>query len=319
MFRYAFYDATLQGSFLNDNNAALDDAFKSLYVWDNDQNKYVPVSEVDATDRSLPPGQGFFVFMKTGQTEITFNETKRSTKPVSGDTGFSKNTDTTPNIVLSVSDNSTTVNTDIKYFENATQGLDPGYDIGNFNGASLDVFTHLLENSNDTNFSIQSLPKNNYENMIIPIGVKATKDNEIAFSATALNLPSGIDIYIEDKEKNVFFKLEDTLSYKVTLENNVNGIGRFYLHTTSKSLSTKDTSELIGVHVFATNKVLKIQGLQEGKASIRIYTVVGKEVLETNFQAHSKTEIQLPKVSSGVYFIKLETQKGKLTKKIVID
>ena len=134
-------------SFLNDNMDALDDSFKSLYLWDNDQNKYVAVSEVDASDRSLPPGQGFFVRMKSGQTEISFKEEKRSTKPGSGDTDFARNNDTTPTITLSISDNITTVKTDIKYFDTATQGLDPGYDIGNFNGASLDVFTHLLENS----------------------------------------------------------------------------------------------------------------------------------------------------------------------------
>ena len=175
-------------SFLNDNNAALDDAFKSLYIWDNDQNKYVAVSEVDASDRSLPPGQGFFVFMKTGQTEITFNGDKRSTKPGSGDTDFARNTDTTPSIVLSISDNTKTVTTDIKYFDTATQGLDPGYDIGNFNGASLDVFTHLLENSNGTNFTIQSLPTNNYENMVVPVGLKANQGKEITFTAASIKL-----------------------------------------------------------------------------------------------------------------------------------
>ena len=307
-------------SFLNDNNTALDDAFKSVYVWDNAQNKYVAISEVDASDRSLPPGQGFFVFMKTGQTEISFNATKRSTKPNSGTTDFARNNDTTPSVELSVSNNTHTVKTAIKYFDTATQGLDPGYDIGNFNGASLDVFTHLLESSNGTNFTIQSLPTNNYENMIVPVGLRASQGEEITFKANALNLPTEIAIYLEDKEKNVFTKLsEPNANYKIVLENNINGIGRFYLHTTSSVLNTKEVTLLSGVNIYKADHILNIKGLKEGKAILKIYSVLGKEVLQTKFIASTTNQISLPKMASGVYVVQLQTKAGKLDKKIIIE
>lgn len=55
---------------------------------------------------------------------------------------FHKANTATPEIVVSLSNTITTVKTNIKYFDIATRGLDPGYDIGNFEGASLDIFTH---------------------------------------------------------------------------------------------------------------------------------------------------------------------------------
>ena len=308
-------------SFLNDNMNALDDSFKSLYIWDNDQNKFVAVSEVDAANRSLPPGQGFFVRMKAGQTEINFKEAKRSTKPASGDTDFARNTDTTPNITLSISDNTNTVKTDIKYYDTATQGLDPGYDIGNFNGSSLDVFTRLLENNTGTNFTIQSLPTSNYENMVIPVGLKASQGTEITFTAEILNLPNGIDTYLEDREKNVFTKLSEANSkYSIVLESDVNSIGRFYLHTTSQVLSTDTIKALVGISMYNVNNTLKIHGLEAGtKAIVKMYSIVGKEIFQAKIIGMNTNEIQLTKVSQGVYIIKLETKKGELTKKVVLN
>lgn len=307
-------------SFLNDNMNVLDDSYIGLYMWDNTQNKYIAVSEVDVSDRSLPPGQGFFVRMKSGQTEISFKEEKRSTKPGNGDTDFARNNDTTPTITLSISDNITTVKTDIKYFDTATQGLDPGYDIGNFNGASLDVFTHLLENSDATNFTIQSLPTNNYENMVVPVGLRANQGEEITFTAEALHLPIGIDVYLEDREKSVFTKLSEVnTNYKIVLENNINGIGRFYLHTTSSVLNTKEVAVLTGVNIYTTNNVLSITGIKEGNATLKIYSVLGKEVLQTKFVASRKNQFLLPKITSGVYVVQLETKEGKLNKKIIIE
>ncbi|TVZ56254.1 putative secreted protein (Por secretion system target) [Lutibacter sp. Hel_I_33_5] len=307
-------------SFLNDNINALDDNFKSLYLWDNDQNKYVAVSEVDAANRSLPPGQGFFIRMKAGQTEINFKEAKRSAKPASGTTDFARVSNNTPSIELKISDDTNTVKTAIKYFDVATVGLDPGYDIGNFNGASLDIFTHLLVKSTGTDFTIQSLPTKNYENMIIPVGVIAKKGKEVTITAEILNLPNNIELYLEDREQKIFTKLsKENSNYKIVLENNINSIGRFYLHTTSEVLGTDKTTTLVGVKLYQTNNILTIKGLLDEIIGLKIYSVLGKEVLQTSFRGNNNNKVSLPKLTSGVYIIKLETAQGKLDAKIIIE
>ena len=307
-------------SFLNDNNAALDDAFKSVYIWDNDQNKYAAISEVDANNRSLPPGQGFFVFMKTGQTEVTFNENKRSTKPATGSTGFAKNTNLTPSITLKLSDNTTTVKTYIKYFNTATQGLDPGYDIGNFNGASLDIYSRLTDNSSQTNLTIQSLPNSNYEKMIVPIGISAKANKEVSFSLEKQNIPANYKIYLEDKTLNTFNRLDkENAVYKISFTEKNITTGRFYIHVTPSVLATDDFN-LSKINVFVSQKrTLNISGLEHQNATIQVFDLLGKTVNKQIIKGNINSKLQVPKeIKSGIYIVKITTEKGSLSKKIIL-
>lgn len=307
-------------SFLNDNMEVLDETYPSLYLWDNDQEKYVAVTNIDETARSLPPGQGFFIKMKEGETKILFNQNKRSSKPNDGDTDFAKTNNATPSVTLNLSNGENTVKTAIKYFENATVGFDKGYDIGNFNGSGLDIYTRLVNQENTTNFTIQSLPLNSYESAIIPIGLNGNNGDRITFTISSVNIPNSINIYLEDKEKNTYQKLSETNgNYTIVLKDKVSGVGRFYLHTNSKSLGTKQISTLEGMSIFNTNKILKINGLKNATANIKLYSILGKEVFSKNFTANKENEILLPKISKGVYFVELITVEGKLNKKIIID
>ena len=76
-----------------------------------------------------------------------------------------------------------------------TKGLDPGFDIGLFDGVQSDIriYSKLIEKNQGISLVRQALPDSNYENLIIPIGVKANK--EIVFTAEVLNLPSGIKLF----------------------------------------------------------------------------------------------------------------------------
>ena len=131
-----------------------------------------------------------------------------------------------------------------------TTGFDVGYEGELFNGVSnpLAIYTHLVADSEGKNYQVQSLPPNNYENMIIPVGINAEAGTLITIDATTNNFPEGINIYLEDKQDNSFTLLEADSNFSFTPENNLDGIGRFYLHTTSGVLSADD---------FATNTNIK--------------------------------------------------------------
>ncbi|PQJ80733.1 hypothetical protein BTO18_16835 [Polaribacter porphyrae] len=301
-------------SFLNENFDALDDSFKSLYVWDAIQEKYVAVSEVDANDRSLPPGQGFFIKMKTGQTNVSFNKAKRTTKPASGITTFEKG-NVTPNIVVNVSKGKTTVKTRIKFFDNTTNGFDTGFDIGNFDSHSLDIYSRIVDNSVATNLTIQSLPKDNYENIIIPLGIVAKKGDNITIDGILENLPQSVYVYLEDRLQNSFTDLK-TSKKQWTVENDISGVGRFYLRLSGKALSTA-TNELTGVSLFESNHQLHIYGLQND-ASLRLYSISGKAILSSKVEGIIKTTIDLPELATGVYIANLQTEQGTISKKIII-
>ena len=306
-------------SFLNDNSSSLDDTYQSLYVWDNAQNKYIAVTEVDATNRSLTPGQGFFVRLKNGQTEITFNEEKRSTKPATGNNNFGKTKNTTPSIELKINDGKNTINTFVKYFQNATSGFDKGYDIGNFNSDGLDLFTRLVNKENKTNYTVQSLPKDNYENMIIPVGIKTTANKEVTFSLVKKNIPNTYKIFLEDKITKSFTQLDvDNTSYKVTFTEDTNSTDRFNLHVTPQVLSVDDVNTN-NLNIFLSKKrTLNITGYNfSNKATLKVITLLGQEIISKKIENNT---IQLPStIKTGIYIVKLNYNSGSLTKKIILE
>jgi hypothetical protein len=185
---------------------------------------------------------------------------------------------------------------------------------------SFALYSHLVSDSEGKHFQLQSLPKDNYENMVIPIGISADAGKEITFTADALNVPSGLKVFLEDRQTNTFTRLDETNSeYKVTLTETLNGVGRFYMHTTESALSTEDVI-LNSVRIFKTNaSTLKITGLPQGKTSFYLYNILGKEMMTTIFTSNGNKEISLSKLAFGIYLAKIQTEKGAITKKIILE
>jgi hypothetical protein len=191
-------------------------------------------------------------------------------KPATGATIFGKNQTTVPEIVVGASNSSVTVKTNIKYFDTDTTGLDPGYDIGNFNGASLDVFKHLLEDGNAVNYTIQSLPKKGFEDLIIPLGIKTDAVTELTITAYSIDLPADLQIFIEDSVLNVFTALNETSTYTINIDSDMDGIGRFYIHTAKTVLSTNNVFGLNDAMLFVKDAAtLSISGLTSGQTNFK--------------------------------------------------
>ena len=305
-------------SFLKDNYAVLDDNFKSLYIWDNTQRKYVAVTEISEVAKSLPPGQGFFIKLKTDENEIQFHKDKRSSKPTSGDTSFEKN-NTKASIFLKATSNKTTVATEIKFFDTATAGFDAGYDIGNFESSGLDLYTRLISSKNNKNFTIQSLKNDSYSDLKIPLGIKGKKGETIIISSKNRNLPTEINVYLEDTKNRSFVNLTDKNAlYQFTLENDFNNVGRFYIHTSSKVLDTNNSIKN-DIKVFSVDKKLIIKNTNEENIDLKIYSILGKQILHQKVNLNLNPKISLSNFNTGVYLIKIKSDTIDFSKKIIID
>jgi hypothetical protein len=263
----------------------------------------------------VAPAQAFFVSVNTGST-INFAKSNQAT---SGDT-FQKSL--SREIKLMISDGNNSRFAQVLYFDNnATTSYDWGYEARLFGGVShsFAIYSDLVE-SDGKKYQVQSLPNSDFENMVVPIGVIATSGKEITFTAEALNLPSGIKVFLEDKLTNTFTRLDEANSdYKVTLSENINGIGRFYLHTKSSALSVDDVT-MDGISIYKTNNAtLRITGLQQGKANVSIYNMLGKQVLSTSFTSNGVSDVALPKLATGIYIVQLATETGTVNKKITLE
>jgi len=288
---------------------------QTIWFWNQGTSAYQPVNQASAS-RFIAPAQGFFV-SSSGSNTFNFTETMQSHQT----DNFQRNGSARPEIKLSISDGSQLKETEIYYISGTTIGWDNGYDSSLFGGGdhSFAVYTQLVADNAGQDLGIQSLPDNDYENMIIPVGVNATSGTEITISATSLNLPTGIQVYLEDRNDNTFTLLDATSDFTATLSNNEDGIGRFYLHTSAQVLSLGGFN-LNHVSLFLSNRNnLRITGIHSGDTKVTIHDILGKEVLRTSFEGNGVNDVALPNLRSSVYIVQVETQKGRLNKKIIIQ
>ncbi|MDC0177999.1 T9SS type A sorting domain-containing protein [Polaribacter sp.] len=290
-----------------------------IWVWEQgDPTGGNYIAEIAANDFKLAPGQGFFV--KKANTVATVDFAKSNQTSNDTDT-FKKSSKTEVKLLLSDGENNRFAK--LNYADNVTKGFDTGWEGETFGGVknSFDVFSQLVEDNNGKNYQVQSLPISEMESMIVPLGVKAAANKEIIFSATSLNLPSGVKVVIEDRANNVFTNLDEG-NYKITLTEAADGVGRFYLHTSSKSaLSVDNNAALNSISIYKSSATtLKIAGLSQGNAKVNIFNILGKKVFNTSFKVNTTVKnIALPDLSTGVYIVQLQTATGRLNKKIILE
>mgnify|MGYP001950711749 CR=1 FL=1 len=299
------------GTFLFTNTSKL--TSQTIWVWNQATDSYE--TKISAQNFILAPAQGFFVECGT-VGNVTFDKTNQS-----------HNTDTfqrqtTPEIKLLVADETTSRYAQIYYFENATTGFDNGYDGELFGGVqnSFELYSHLLSDNQNKKYQIQSLPNSDYESMAIPVGVKADAGKEITFSVEALNLPTDLKVFLEDKVTNTFTRLDEAnADYTVTLSEALDGVGRFYVHT-STSVLTVDDVTLNTISIYKSDvSTVRIAGLPQGNTTVKLFNILGKELINTTFNADGVKDISLPKLATGMYIIDVQTEAGKLNKKIILE
>lgn len=292
--------------FLTDNMAVLSPTHLSTYVWNPTTGTYE-----DVGTGQLSIGQAFFVNAKNASGDaVIFTDNARTTTIPS--TLYKNNT---PTITLLANETPTR----IQFLSNATNGLDPGLDIGSFTGTStsFDIYSHLVENYQDVHFMRQSVPLTTIENTVIPIGLIADAGTTVNFSIDTKNISNTIKVYLEDKVTGIFTELSDT-KFEVVLTEDISEVGRFYLHTSSKALSTTKTNIVTGVHVLKTGNQLLVSGLKS-KGNMQLFSIRGKQVLKALVDAKVVNSIELPKLAKGVYIVRVNSVEGILSKKVMVD
>lgn len=284
---------------------------KTLWLWDGTQ--YQTYNE--ASPIELAPGQAFFV-EASSSGNVTFETSNRSHQ--STDT-FMRQTPSA-SFELLVDNGDVKKSTKVFYIANKTKGFDNGYDSKLFSGVENDfkVYTNLLEGSQGNKLAIQTLPDSGFEDMVIPVGLESKSGEKITFSIASFNLPTGLNVYLEDREKSTFINLTEE-KHSLTFSEDIKGLGRFYIHTSAKVLHTKTLTALSGVDMYkAESDILIIHGL-DVEAEVRFFNLIGKEVFKTKVDAKLNNSIQLPRIVEGIYVVKLSTVKDELHKKIIID
>ena len=127
-------------------------------------------------------------------------------------------------------------------------------------------------------------------------------------------------MYLEDRTQGVFTRLDESNTEYIATVVDTSTEGRFFLHTKTSETLNVDAAYLNSIRIYKTNDSnLRIAGLKQGKASLSIYNIQGKQILTNSFTAANGVKnVSLPTLAKGVYIVQLQTENGNLNKKIIL-
>lgn len=309
-------------NFLTANASSLDPSYTALYVWDYVSASYLIINHISASPVTtlsqdyLQAGQGFFVKakdlgLKIG-VSVAITSAMQSHQPT---VAFKSDANAWPVISLKAKSDTKEASTQIAFNTLMTKGLDSGYDGGLFtSNPEFALYSRLVED-NGVDFMLQALPED-YDNLVIPIGLNAKAGEMITFSAKSLNIPEDYAVVLEDRAMNVFTDLSDDAEYAIQLNNDSEGIGRFFVRTSMKSTLGLGDIEKAAFQVFTSvnDNQLVIRGESTSNTVARIYSITGKQVASVNLQQAAENRVQFNE-EAGVYIVQISNEFGTYTQK----
>ena len=292
--------------FLVENADILDPLYGAIYVWDQpDDNNGMPGMYTVISNISDPftvqQGQAYLVKLRSGVNSISYNAQMQIHEPA---LALKSTKATLPTIKLKASGNSVQASTMIAFKNGMSKGLDPTYDAGMYKGtADLMVYSRLVED-NGIPFAIQALPDNEYNSLIIPIGLDYISGGEITFSCEFINLSSECKVILEDKQSKTFTDLT-TKVYTTSIGSNANISDRFYIHTSYLTTGVDLDSQSGKLNAYAIRNIeLIVQGNLSDQAVASLYDVLGRLILTKKLEAaDSRNSIKLPSLKTGIYML----------------
>ena len=317
-------------TFFSMNQSEFDPAgsYQAIYGYDGDaSNGWTVWNQATMLDNTvtelIAPGQAFFVKAKTSGGLIDFTTTMR--RIGSDDDFIQGRSANTINIALSKlrligTDDQT--DTQIYFIDGTTRGLDPGFDAGSYQGVAdaFSIYTNLVENNEGLDMAIQSLPYNDFNDVVIPLGVKALANGALTIGLDpSSSLPQNINVYLEDTQENTLTLLNNS-DYTFTPSGDLTGTGRFFLRYSSDTLSSL-TTQLEDLLIYSNNstKQVIIKGQLTTNSRVTLYDIQGRIVLEKNLNvSNTVNTINVNDMSAGVYIVKLTDGSTTKTQKLVI-
>ncbi|MDB3938174.1 T9SS type A sorting domain-containing protein [Flavobacteriaceae bacterium] len=314
-------NAHATNNFLTVNTDKLHDSYEAIYGYDADGSGYTAYNNTSSA-LNLAPGQAFMVASdNTSSDNISFTTDMRTI--VGGDDLIVGDIlEDTFELIIKLYDGDTELDYTKFYFaDGLSLGLDPGYDAGNFNqGASL--MSRLVEEDEGVGLVINAMGLESVNDVVVPLEINRESGNNFRISIGTFDIYAGTNVYLEDNVQGTMTLLNEQ-DFELTPENNLSGVGRFFLHLTETTFSIDNEVEtnLLNVYKLDRNNFIIVEGLasQANKTRLDLYNLLGKKVLSINLPNHTNSQtISTEGLSSGIYVIKLQSSNSLLTKKLIV-
>ena len=318
---YGNANADSSHNFLTVNSDKLNDSYEAIYGYDADGSGYTVYNNTSAALR-LAPGQAFMVASDNAENDTISFTTAMRTTTGGDDLIVGRDPIDSFELVLKLYEGDSEIDHTKFYFgDGLSLNLDPGYDAGHFNqGASL--MSRLVEDDNGVGLVINAMGLESINDVVVPLEINRASGNAFRVSIDNFGINDNINVYLEDNVQGTMTLLNDQ-DFELTAENELSGIGRFFIHLTESVLSIDDKIETNYLNVFKAdvNNFITIEGLanQSNLTKLKLYTILGKEVIFTTLNnTNNKQLISTQDLRPGIYIVKLESGNILLTKKLFI-
>ncbi len=299
-------------NFLTENASNFDPSYGAIYVWDKSDaynglyNNYTVVSNANSEGLdNLQQGQAFMVRrVSTGGSDFSFTPGMQFHSPALA----LKSTNTSwPTIKLIATANNQKGTTLITFNSGMTKGLDITYDAGLLRGSGdIQLYTLLVEDRvNSLPFAIQALPDNQYNGLIIPVGLESKIGGEVIFSAATVNLNSQCQVILEDRQKSTFTNLA-TSTYKVAVAANTVLNDRFWLYTSTPNISNSSNQmpEAGTLRAYAVRDTeIRVIGSVNQGAVASLFASNGRQILMQRLSEGTLNVIPTRGLNTGIYYL----------------
>jgi hypothetical protein len=200
---------------------------------------------------------------------------------------------------LNMNSNNLNYHTEFYFNSNASRALDPGYDaaIAGGNLPAFSIYSRLVQNDSGMAFAVQALSDTDMNNVTVSLGVRASQGQDVIISITETD-------------------------YQFTADDNLSGIGRFYLRFEGDALGTTEQS-LKGLDLYSNvnKKIISVKGQLQSETNLKLYDINGRLVSTIALDITSTTQtINTANFGAGIYIAQLVNKTNqKRTQKLIIN
>jgi hypothetical protein len=265
-------------------------------------------SNINDAGRIMSVGQAFGVIKIPSESTLTIKDAYRV--HYAPDNGFSKKGDSQTKYLELIS--RTDKYTDKAYFrfnENATNDFDFNIDAFKLNSfANASPNTSFISADNRKQY-ICEMPTTES----VDVGFNIREDADVTFSVE--NTTGFAELILEDKTEGTFTDLmKGTYDFHYTLGEAKQG--RFTLHFTKGTLNEEDVFS--GLKIYNNRNTLVLKSSKSlTDARLSLFNINGQLVFVKDF-ANLNTETVNTQLSNGIYLLKLKSNEGIKSQKIVI-
>ncbi|MFV8465322.1 LamG-like jellyroll fold domain-containing protein [Flavobacterium sp. LB1P62] len=198
----------------------------------------------------------------------------------------------------------------------ATDGVDKGYDGYQIDTQANDLY-FLID---DFEYTIQGVGSFD-TSKVYPLGIKTDRIGKIQFTLDSAEfLPPNQNIYIHDKETSVYYDITEKAA-EVNLPVGTYNTRFELTFQTDKTLAIRQNEWTESMFVIYNNEIKKKLFISKNISidikEIAIYNIIGQQ-LSTLKKIPNVNTVEIPfNVQKGVYLIKIITDKGIISKKVL--